>query len=66
MLVWAGTPITPSVAIDEIRTARAGDEVGSVTFAVADKKVTVPIALDAPLADPGPWWRLANPFGLTR
>ncbi|HEY9477888.1 MAG TPA: D-alanyl-D-alanine carboxypeptidase [Microbacteriaceae bacterium] len=66
MLVWAGTPITRSVAIDEIRTARAGDEVGSVTFTVADKKVTVPIALDAPLADPGPWWRLANPFGLTR
>lgn len=66
VLVWAGTPVTRSVAIDEVRTADAGDRVGTVTFTVADKAITVPIALDSALADPGPWWRLTNPFGLTR
>lgn len=63
VLVWAGTPVTRRVSVKELTTARAGTTVGSVDFTVAGKTITVPLALDSALSDPGPWWRLTNPFG---
>ncbi len=63
VLVWAGTPVTQRVSTKELTTASAGTMVGSVEFTVAGKTITVPLALDSALSDPGPWWRLTNPFG---
>jgi D-alanyl-D-alanine carboxypeptidase (penicillin-binding protein 5/6) len=36
--------------------------VGRVTFTVGTQTVTVPLALDQAITDPGPIWRLGNPF----
>lgn len=63
LLVWAGTTVTGRPTAGQVRAGAPGQEVGSVTFTVADASVTVPLALDAELGDPGPWWRLTHPFG---
>lgn len=63
VLVWAGTRIEQSARAEDVRAAGAGDRVGSVTFRVGGDTIEVPLALDATLADPDPWWRLTHPFG---
>lgn len=63
VLVWAGTAIGEQASVRPVLTGKKGDEVGSVTFTIAERTVTVPLALDSALEDPGPWWRLAHPFG---
>lgn len=63
MLVWAGSAIAERATVSDVRDGKPGQRVGSVTFAVADESVTVPLALDGELGDPGPWWRLTHPFG---
>lgn len=63
VVVWGGTPITLSVRIDPIVTGVVGQHVGTVTYTVDGKATTVPLTLDDPLEDPGPWWRLTHPFG---
>jgi len=64
VLVWSDTPVSGSVSVQPFVTAARGDAVGEVTFTVGDAQVTVPLVLDAGIADPGPWWRLFNPFEL--
>ena len=59
--VWAATPVTAVVEAGEVTLGDAGSQVGSVTFTVADRTVSVPLVLDARIDDPGPWWRLTNP-----
>ena len=63
LLVWAGTSVTELPRVTALRHGAQGQQVGSVTFTVADASVTVPLALDSELGDPGPWWRLTHPFG---
>ncbi len=63
LLVWAGTPVSEHAEASPVLVAERGQVLGSVTFTVADRVVTVPLALDSPLSDPGPWWRFAHPFG---
>ena len=59
--VWAASPVTAVVEADELTLGEDGTEVGSVTFTVAERTITVPLRLDATIDDPGPWWRLTNP-----
>ncbi len=59
--VWAASPVTAVVEANELTLGEDGTEVGSVTFTVAERTITVPLRLDATIDDPGPWWRLTNP-----
>lgn len=62
-VVWAGEPVTMSVHVDPISTGEVGTKVGTVTFTANDATTTVPLTLNDPLEDPGPWWRFTHPFG---
>jgi D-alanyl-D-alanine carboxypeptidase (penicillin-binding protein 5/6) len=64
LLTWAGTPVTVEVVTDELRIARAGDDVGDLVFTSGPTTVRVDLELAADLDDPGPWWRLTNPAAL--
>lgn len=64
VLVWSDTPVSGSVLAHRLVTADRGDAVGEVAFLVGDKKVRVPLVLDAGIAAPGPWWRLSHPLEL--
>jgi D-alanyl-D-alanine carboxypeptidase (penicillin-binding protein 5/6) len=59
--VWAASPVSAAIDAHDVTLADAGAEVGSVTFTVADRIITVPLQLSATIDDPGPWWRLTHP-----
>ena len=63
VVVWGGEPITMTVTIEPISTGTIGQRVGRVTYTVDGETTIVPLTLDDPLEDPGPWWRLTHPFG---
>ncbi|MEO7348618.1 MAG: D-alanyl-D-alanine carboxypeptidase, partial [Terrimesophilobacter sp.] len=63
VVVWGGVPVTVSVHIDPITTGARGQRVGTVTYLVDGVETKIPLTLDDPLVDPGPWWRLSHPFG---
>ncbi|TFB80688.1 D-alanyl-D-alanine carboxypeptidase [Terrimesophilobacter mesophilus] len=63
VLAWAGTKVTVRSTSEAVRDGAVGQSVGSVTYTVGTSIVTVPLALDDVLGDPGPWWRLTHPFG---
>ncbi|MBN9240989.1 MAG: D-alanyl-D-alanine carboxypeptidase [Leifsonia sp.] len=62
--VWSATPVTAAVDVHDVTLATAGADVGSLTFTVGTRTVTVPLTLSATIDDPGPWWRLTNPAEL--
>lgn len=62
-VVWGGVQVARSVQVDPISTGERGDRVGSLRFTIEGETTTVPLVLDDPLDDPGPWWRLTHPFG---
>jgi len=64
VVTWAGSSITAFVESEAVLYGDAGQDVGEIRFAVGNRIVTVSIELDAKIADPGPWWRLSNPFAL--
>jgi D-alanyl-D-alanine carboxypeptidase (penicillin-binding protein 5/6) len=64
LLTWAGTPVTVEVSTDDVRTGRAGEDVGDLVFTSGPTTVRVDLELAADLDDPGPWWRLTNPVAL--
>ena len=64
VVTWAGSSITALVESEAVLYGEAGQDVGQISFAVGNQIVTVPIELDSKIADPGPWWRLSNPFAL--
>jgi len=64
LIVWGDTPVSAAVTTTPVRFDSADAKVGEVTFTVGGTEVSVPLELDAALADPGPLWRLANPFAL--
>jgi D-alanyl-D-alanine carboxypeptidase (penicillin-binding protein 5/6) len=61
VLVWSDTPITGVATATPVDSATEGEKVGSVDFTVGEKTVTVPLALDTALTDPGLGWRLTHP-----
>lgn len=63
VVVWGGVPVTIKVKIDPISTGTIGQRVGTITYTVDGETKSVPLTLDDPLEDPGPWWRLTHPFG---
>lgn len=63
VLTWAGTDVSVRSTSQPVRDGGVGQKVGSVTYTVGTSVVTVPLALDGVLGDPGPWWRLTHPFG---
>jgi D-alanyl-D-alanine carboxypeptidase (penicillin-binding protein 5/6) len=46
---------------EPVRLAESGATVGQLVFTVGEREIPVPLALDATIDDPGPWWRLSNP-----
>ena len=64
IVAWAGSSIAALVESEPVLYGEAGQDVGEISFAVGTRIVTVPIELDSKIADPGPWWRLSNPFAL--
>lgn len=63
VLVWSDAEVSRQVSVQSVITAERSTAVGSVTFTVDGERFVVPLALDAALTDPGPIWRLENPFG---
>ena len=61
-LVWSNTPVTVKATLRPVGLSPAGTRVGSVTYTAGKNVVTVPLMLSRPITDPGPGWRLANPF----
>lgn len=64
VVVWSDTPISLLVETDPVALSAAGTDVGSLSFAVGDEKISVPLELKTALSDPGAWWRLTNPAAL--
>jgi D-alanyl-D-alanine carboxypeptidase (penicillin-binding protein 5/6) len=64
IVVWGDPAIASAVAAKSIRLSAKGAPVGEVTFTVDDQKISVPLALDHGIQDPGAWWRLTNPMTL--
>lgn len=64
LIVWNDTPVDVEVHAEAITLAERGDEVGTAIVRAGSEEITVPLVLDATLADPGAWWRLANPGAL--
>lgn len=65
VLVWSNIPVTAVIAALPARVGAGEARIGSVTFTAGSQSVSVPLALDHSLVDPGPWWRLGNPSQLT-
>lgn len=63
-LVWGSPTVTRSVTVNPIGLANDGTSVGSARFTVDGKVTEVPLELEGNISDPGPMWRLENPFGL--
>ncbi|WP_127793440.1 D-alanyl-D-alanine carboxypeptidase family protein [Agromyces sp. LHK192] len=64
VVVWSDTPVDVEVVADPITTVGAGDRVGTATVRAGSQVIEVPLLVDAPIEDPGTWWRLTNPGGL--
>lgn len=62
VLVWGDTPVTSVISSRPVGINPGRVAVGLVTFAVGTHTVTVPLALDRAIPDPGPIWRITNPF----
>ncbi|MDR5700075.1 D-alanyl-D-alanine carboxypeptidase family protein [Agromyces aerolatus] len=65
VVVWNDTPVNVTVTAEPITTAEAGTRVGVATVSAGAQTIEVPLELDATIDDPGAWWRLTNPGGLS-
>lgn len=64
---WELSGATPTVSFDEpsaVSTAKAGNKIGRVSLDTLDGSVSAPLVMSASINDPGPLWRLSNPFAL--
>ncbi len=64
MVTWTGSTIEARLTTEPVRLGEAGDDVGDLVFSMNDRTVVVDVELSESIDDPGPWWRLANPFRL--
>jgi D-alanyl-D-alanine carboxypeptidase (penicillin-binding protein 5/6) len=62
VLVWSNTPVTSVIDSHPVGVSPDGATVGSVTFTAGTQTIAVPLALDRAIPDPGPIWRIGNPF----
>lgn len=58
----AAIPGAATVTLDTFSTGRAGKAVGRVSIEAAGDNVSAPLVLNRAINDPGPGWRLLNPF----
>ncbi|HEU4808352.1 MAG TPA: D-alanyl-D-alanine carboxypeptidase [Homoserinimonas sp.] len=63
-LVWGTPVIESSITVDRIGLAADGTPVGSLRLTVDGTVTEVPLELEGSIEDPGPLWRLGNPFSL--
>ena len=64
VVVWNDTPVDVEVHADAVTLAVRGEEVGTAVVRAGAQEISIPLVLDASLADPGAWWRLTNPGAL--
>lgn len=64
LVVWSDTPITVSAKASRLRTASAGEAVGSAVFRVGSTTVHRTLRMAKDLDGPGPLWRLGHPADL--
>lgn len=61
VVTWSDASVTSSSTVKPVSTGARGEDVGTASFTVAGRTVTVPLELSATLQDPGPGWRLSHP-----
>jgi D-alanyl-D-alanine carboxypeptidase (penicillin-binding protein 5/6) len=63
-LVWGSPTVDSTINVERIGLAADGSPVGSIRFTVDGAVTEVPLELEGSIQDPGPLWRLGNPFGV--
>jgi len=63
-VVWSDAAVSTTIETDDVRAAAGGTDLGDLVFAVGDQSIAVDLVLSSAIDDPGPWWRLGNPFEL--
>jgi D-alanyl-D-alanine carboxypeptidase (penicillin-binding protein 5/6) len=63
-LVWGSPVVKSALTLDRIGVTGDGSPVGSIRFTVDGVTTEVPVELEGSIEDPGPLWRLGNPFAL--
>jgi len=61
LVTWGDQKVTVSVTATPVSTGARGQAVGTATFTVGGRSVSVPLGLAARVDDPGPGWRLVHP-----
>jgi D-alanyl-D-alanine carboxypeptidase (penicillin-binding protein 5/6) len=61
-LGWGAAAGDVRVDVDSFTTAAAGRDVGKVTVPTPGGELASPLTLSTDIRDPGPIWRLTNPF----
>lgn len=64
VVIWSDTPVDIEVVAAPVTLAASGTEVGTATVRAGPQEIVVALELDAPIEDPGAWWRLSNPGAL--
>lgn len=60
VVAFGDIPVTASTQIAQFRAEPAGAAVGTLTASSGSQHAQSALLLTEPLADPGPWWRLAH------
>lgn len=63
-LVWGAPSVASEIVVRDIGITADGTPVGTMRLTVAGAVTEVPLELEGDLEDPGPLWRLGNPFAL--
>jgi D-alanyl-D-alanine carboxypeptidase (penicillin-binding protein 5/6) len=63
-LTWSDAKVTSSITATSIKTGKAGEKVGTVTFTAGTKTFTFPVELASRIRPPSAWWRLSHPSQL--
>jgi D-alanyl-D-alanine carboxypeptidase (penicillin-binding protein 5/6) len=61
---WSAAAGEVQVDVDSFTTASAGRDVGRVSVPTPNGDLASPLTLSADIRDPGPMWRLTNPFAI--
>ncbi|QEO15780.1 hypothetical protein FLP10_16145 [Agromyces intestinalis] len=61
---WTGATGKAKVTVEAFTTASSSRDIGRVSVPTGDGEVGSPLRLSADIDDPGPLWRLANPFAI--
>ncbi len=64
LTAWSNAAVKSSVALRRFDSAVDGDVVGTATYTVGTKKVTVPLVLKGEITGPDWFWKLTHPASL--